>query len=64
MKNEPAKETQKGHFFDLIKQPAHPLSGPRPPASMPSPASSGYSGKQFHSRNAGGASGRHGGRSR
>jgi len=67
MKNEPPKETPKGHFFDLINRPAQPLSGAHSLANVRtsgSPVSGGYSGKQLQSRNVGGASGRHGGKSR
>jgi len=67
MKNEPAKETHKDHFFDLINRPAHPLTGPRSLASVKTsvfPISGGYGGKQIRSHNVGGASGRHGGKSR
>jgi hypothetical protein len=67
MKNQPDKVAHKDHFFDLIKGAGQPLSGPRffaNPKISASPASTGYSGKQIHSRTVGGASGRHGGRSR
>lgn len=67
MKNEPAKEPQKDHFFDLIKGSAQPLPAPRSLANMKGhgfQAPGGYSAKQARSRNVGGASGRHGGKSR
>ena len=67
MKNEPDKETQKGHFFDLIKGSAQPLSGPRNLASVKSsgfPIPGGFGGRQIRAHNVGGASGRHGGKSR
>jgi hypothetical protein len=67
MKNEPAKETQKDHFYDLIKGPAQPLPGSRffaNPKASGSPISPGYGGKKIQARNFGGASGRHGGKSR
>ena len=67
MKNQPIKATHKENFYDLINRSAQPLSGARlpvnPKMSAP-PISPSYSGKQIHSRNVGGASGRHGGRSR
>jgi len=67
MKNEPEKETNKGHFFDLINRPGQPLSGPRSLANVKKPmypVSGGYGGSQIRSHNVGGASGRHGGKSR
>ena len=68
MKNPPMKEPHKEHFFDLIKGSAQPLSGARflaNPKNAAPPPSAAYGGKQLHSRPfGGGASGRHGGKSR
>ena len=67
MKNQPTKETHKDNFFDLIHGSAQPSPAQRIASyskMSASPNLSGYSGKQIHSRTMGGASGRHGGRSR
>lgn len=67
MKNEPIKEPHKEHFFEQIHGSGQPIPGQRPapfPKLSPSANPSGFSGKQIHSRTMGGASGRHGGRSR
>lgn len=67
MNNEPAKEPIKGHFFDLFNQGAQPQSGPRSIANVKKPVypmPGGRSGMPMRAHTAGGASGRHGGKSR
>jgi hypothetical protein len=67
MKNEPAKEPPKDHFYDLLKGSTQPPAGPHFPVNpkkLSSPMPSGSGGRQNQVRNFGGASGRHGGKSR
>jgi hypothetical protein len=67
MKNEPVKETHKEHFFDHLKGPSQSASGSKFFANSKfsgSPVSPGYNANQNRARNTGGASGRHGGKSR
>lgn len=67
MKNEPMKAPQKEHFFDHLKRSSPSASGSQFFSNSKfsgSPISPGYSANQNRARNAGGASGRHGGKSR
>jgi len=67
MSNEPAKEPRKEHFYDMLKGPGQPSAGPRFPGNprFPhGPMPSGPGGRQANVRTFGGASGRHGGKSR
>jgi hypothetical protein len=67
MNDEPAKEPKKDHFYEAIKGPGQAPAGPRFPGNPKfshGPMPSGPGGRQAPVRNFGGASGRHGGKSR